>query len=317
MKRKMVKRGGLLEVVHYHPFGQKKGVALVRLLGEYLVLGVTEQQISLLTKVEASRVEEVLSLPEEKVTSGKKSFRAVLRGLLALLFAFVILAPGTSHAAGKGIFSDGILGFSSPLELLVIFTLLSILPAILVMCTSFTRLVVVFSFLRQAMGTPQVPPSQVIVGLSLFVTLFIMSPVLDRVYTEAYLPYRQAKISGEAAFSRAEAPLKEFMLKQVNEKDLALFLNMAKVEKPKRPEDLPLRVVVPAFAVGELKKAFQIGFLLFLPFVVIDMVVASVLLSLGMMMLPPVMISMPFKLLLFVLVDGWDLIVVSMVRGFM
>ncbi len=319
MKRKVLKGGKILQILHYQPLGQKKGIALVRLLEDYLVLGVTDQQISLITKLDREEAEEKLSGltgdEKPKVRDGK-NFRAILKSLLAVPFV-VVLLRGTAMAAGEGIFSKGILGFTSPLELLALLTILSILPAILVMCTSFTRLVVVFSFLRQAMGTPQVPPSQVIVGLALFMTLFIMSPVLDRIYSDAYLPYRAKKITGEVAFAKAEAPLKEFMLKQVGEEDLALFLNMAKVEKPKKPMELPLRVVVPAFAVSELKKAFQIGFLLFLPFVVIDMVVASVLLSLGMMMLPPVMISMPFKLMLFVLVNGWDLIVVSMVRGFM
>ncbi|MCX8070506.1 MAG: flagellar type III secretion system pore protein FliP [Thermodesulfovibrionales bacterium] len=186
----------------------------------------------------------------------------------------------------------------------------------LVMTTCFIRIVVVFSFLRQAMGTPQVPPNTIVVGLALFITIFVMSPVIDKVYDEAYLPYTKKEITGETALQRAGEPLKEFMLKQTREKDLALFLKLSNSPRPDKPMDLPLRVVIPAFAIGELKKAFEISFLLFLPFLVLDMVVASVLLSMGMMMLPPVMVSMPFKLLLFVLVDGWGLLIGSLVGSF-
>jgi len=184
------------------------------------------------------------------------------------------------------------------------------------MVTSFTRIIVVLSFLRQALGAPSVPPTQVLIGLALFITFFIMSPVLDRIYADAYQPYSRKEIGVEDALNKAAVPLKEFMLKQTKEKELAFFLRMSKSENPAKPMDLPLRVVIPAFAIGELKKAFEIGFLIFLPFLVIDMVVASVLLSMGMMMLPPVMVSLPFKLLLFVLVDGWQLLIGSLIGGF-
>ncbi|WP_442891715.1 flagellar type III secretion system pore protein FliP [Dissulfurispira sp.] len=241
----------------------------------------------------------------------RKFFYSALLPIVACLLPDLsFAAPAPPPPAG------GFLGLTTPLELLLFLTLLSILPAILVMTTCFTRIVVVLSFLRHALGTPQVPPTQVIIGLSLFITLFVMSPVVDRIYADAYQPYTKKEINAEEALNRAGVPLKEFMLKQTREKDLALFLKMSKSERPATPMDLPMRVVIPAFAIGELKKAFEIGFLIFLPFLVIDMVVASVLLSMGMVMLPPIMVSMPFKLLLFVLVDGWDLLIGSLVGGF-
>src|SRR5208283_4323560 len=230
---------------------------------------------------------------------------------ICLVLPSAVFAAPASPAAGSSF-----LGMSTPLELLLFMTLLSILPAILVMVTSFTRIIVVLSFLRQALGAPSVPPTQVLIGLALFITFFIMSPVLDRIYADAYQPYSRKEIGVEDALNKAAVPLKEFMLKQTKEKELAFFLRMSKSENPAKPMDLPLRVVIPAFAIGELKKAFEIGFLIFLPFLVIDMVVASVLLSMGMMMLPPVMISLPFKLLLFVLVDGWELLIGSLIGGF-
>ncbi|MBZ0156345.1 MAG: flagellar type III secretion system pore protein FliP [Alphaproteobacteria bacterium] len=331
LKQKMLPRKGMIEVVHYQALGPKKGIALIKVLNEYLVVGITEGSISLLSKPDPAAVED--SLREESVFKGLETdeasgaaerIRRLLRGkmpslLTGLVFVSGLLmhpslsfaAPAAPPAGGSGLF-----GLSTPMELLVFLTLLSILPSLLVMVTSFTRIVVVLSFLRQALGTPQVPPTQVIIGLSLFVTLFIMAPVTDRIYNEAYIPYTKKEINGETALERAGVPLKEFMLRQTKEKELAFFLKLSKAERPARPMDLPLRVVVPAFAIGELKKAFEIGFLIFLPFLVIDMVVSSVLLSLGMMMLPPVMVSMPFKLLLFVLVDGWELIIGSLVGGF-
>ncbi len=202
------------------------------------------------------------------------------------------------------------------IEILLVFTVLSVAPAILLMTTCFTRLVVAFSFLRSAMGTQQMPPSQVLIGLSLFLTLFIMSPVLRQINEQAVKPYMAEEINLRQAFDRGIKPLRGFMFKQTREKDLALFISMAKLEKPANKDEVPSSILIPAFMISELKTAFQIGFVLFLPFLVIDMVVASVLLSMGMMMLPPVMVSLPFKLLLFVLVDGWHLIVGSLVQSF-
>ena len=202
------------------------------------------------------------------------------------------------------------------IEILLIFTILSVAPAILLMTTCFTRLVIAFSFLRSAMGTQQMPPTQVLIGLSLFLTLFIMSPVLRQINDQAVKPFMAEEVNLEQAFNAGLQPLRGFMFKQTREKDLALFLSMAKLEKPANKNEVPSSILIPAFMISELKTAFQIGFILFLPFLVIDMVVASVLLSMGMMMLPPVMVSLPFKLLLFVLVDGWHLIVGSLVQSF-
>jgi flagellar biosynthetic protein FliP len=212
---------------------------------------------------------------------------------------------------------DSALNLDNPiLGVFLVISFLSLLPAILVMFTSFTRIVVVLSFLRQAIGSQQIPPNPVIIGLSLFLTLFVMYPTVSAVNRDSIAPYMQKQISLVEAARRAEEPVKTFMLRQTREKDIALFLSLGKEKAPASPKDLSMRVVVPAFAISELKTAFQIGFLLFLPFLIIDMVVASVLLSMGMMMLPPVMVSMPFKLLLFVLVDGWNLVVGSVVRSF-
>ncbi len=205
---------------------------------------------------------------------------------------------------------------NSMVEVFLIISFLSFLPAILIMFTSFTRIVVILAFLRQALGAQNIPPTPVIIGLAIFLTFFIMSPTINAVTKESIDPYMSKQITIQEAFKRAEPIVKGFMLKQTREKDIALFLNVAKIETPPSAEQLPLRVVVPAFAISELKTAFEIGFLIFLPFLIIDMVVASILLSMGMMMLPPVLISLPFKLLLFVLVDGWNLITGSIVRSF-
>lgn len=204
----------------------------------------------------------------------------------------------------------------SLIQLVILLTILTLAPAILLMVTSFTRVVIVLSLVRNAMGTQQMPPNQVIVGLALFLTFFIMSPVISRVNTEALKPYYEEQISGETAMTRAVVPVKEFMLRQVREKDLALFIKISGNGRPATPDDVSLSSLVPAFVISELKTAFQIGFMIYLPFLILDMVVASVLLSMGMMMLPPIMVSLPFKLLLFVLVDGWHLIVGSLVKSF-
>lgn len=205
---------------------------------------------------------------------------------------------------------------STLIDVFLLISFLSLLPAILVMFTSFTRIVVVLGFLRQALGTQQVPPNAVVIGLALFLTIFIMSPTINAISKDSINPYLEKKISLQDALKNAEPSVKDFMLRQTREKDIALFLNIAKEKVPQNPSDLSLRIVVPAFAISELKTAFEMGFLIYIPFLVIDMVVSSILLSMGMMMLPPVLISLPFKLLLFVLVDGWNLIVGSIVRSF-
>lgn len=207
-------------------------------------------------------------------------------------------------------------GFDSALRIVLLMTLLSVAPALLVCLTSFTRVMIVLGFLRQAMGTNQAPANQVLIGLSLFLTLVIMSPVLTSINEGAVQPLLAGEIDEKTAYEVAQAPLKDFMLGQTREKDLALFLELTGTEAPETPEELSMLVVVPSFVISELRTAFQMGFVLFIPFLIIDMVVASVLMSMGMMMLPPVLISLPFKILLFVLVDGWWLMVRSLVMAF-
>jgi flagellar biosynthetic protein FliP len=202
------------------------------------------------------------------------------------------------------------------LEILLLLTILSIAPAILLMMTSFTRLIITFSFLRQALGTQQTPPNQILIGLALFLTVFIMQPVWINSYENGVKPYMEEKISFDDAVQKVTKPFKNFMFTQTRENDVALFVNLAKIEKPKDKESVPIFVLIPAFVISELKTAFEIGFILFIPFLIIDMVVSSVLLSMGMMMLPPIMISLPFKLLLFVLVDGWNILIGSLVKSF-
>lgn len=231
------------------------------------------------------------------------------------------LIPGTSGIALPSLslsFAEGQKpsDMVSVLRIVILLTVLSLAPAILIMMTSFTRIVVVLSFLRQALGTQQMPPNQLIVGLSLFLSFFVMAPTWKSISSNALEPYLGEKISQNVALSRAEAPLREFMFNQTREKDLELFLNLSKEEKPKTRADVPTFVLIPSFIISELKTSFQIGFMIYLPFLVLDMVVASVLMAMGMMMLPPVVISLPFKLLLFVLVDGWELVVGSLVRSF-
>lgn len=202
------------------------------------------------------------------------------------------------------------------LQIFLLMTVLSLAPAILIMVTSFTRIVIVLSLLRRALGTMQMPPNQVMIGLALFLTFFVMAPVWHKINQSALQPYLDKKIGNEQALQNAVTPLREFMFKQTREKDLALFVDIAKVERPKSIADIPTTVLIPSFIISEVKTAFQIGLLLYVPFLIIDMVVASVLLSMGMMMLPPIMVSLPFKLMLFVLADGWYLLVGSLVKGF-
>ena len=210
----------------------------------------------------------------------------------------------------------GSASYSVPVQTLLFFTALSFLPAMLLMMTGFTRIVIVLSLLRQALGTQSAPPNQVIVGLSLFLTLFVMGPTLDRVYRDAYVPYTANSISFEQAMDKAQGPIREFMLKQTRQSDFALFARLAKLDPSVKAVDAPIRVLVPAFVTSELKSAFQIGFMIFIPFLVIDMVVASVLMSLGMMMLSPVLVALPIKLMLFVLADGWNLLMGSLAASF-
>ncbi len=208
------------------------------------------------------------------------------------------------------------MSFSVPIQTLLFFTALSFLPAILLMMTGFTRIVIVLSLLRQALGTQSSPPNQVIVGLSLFLTFFVMGPTLDKVYADAYLPLTKNTITFEQALEKGEAPMRSFMVKQTRQSDFALFARLAKLAPEVKADAAPMRVLIPSFVISELKSAFQIGFMIFIPFLVIDIVVASALMSLGMMMLSPVLVALPFKLMLFVLADGWNLLAGSLAASF-
>ena len=240
-----------------------------------------------------------------------------------LLFILLALASFAPEALAQGLpaFSSspapgGGQSYTLSIQTLVALTALTFLPAVLLMMTGFTRIIIVLSLLRSALGTQSTPPNQVLVGLALFLTMYVMSPVLEKVYVDAYLPWSQNKITFNDALVRAEPPVKGFMLKQTREPDLALFLKLANEPMPKDAASTPIHIVVPAFVTSELKTAFQIGFMVFIPFLIIDMVVASVLMSMGMMLLSPVLISLPFKLMLFVLADGWTLLVGSLVASF-
>jgi flagellar biosynthetic protein FliP len=238
---------------------------------------------------------------------------SVLSAIPAVAVAQTSMGPNLPLVIGQG---AGGTSYSVPIQTLLFFTALSFLPAVLLLMTGFTRIVIVLSLLRQALGTQAAPPNQVIIGLSLFLTFFVMSPTLDRVYADAYQPYAENKIAFDEALKRGEIPLREFMLKQTRQSDVMLFARLAKVDPSVKTADIPFKVLVPAFVTSELKSAFQIGFLIFIPFLIIDMIVASVLMSLGMMMLSPVLVALPFKLMLFVLADGWNLLLGSLAASF-
>lgn len=248
-----------------------------------------------------------------KAKTGKTKSRK--RVLVTALFSLVLMAilPVQASAASTGIQLNG--NGVDTLELLQMFLILSLAPSILIMTTCFTRLIIVFSFLRNALGLQQTPPNQVLIGMALFLSLFIMTPVLTQIDKEAYQPYKQEEITQEQFVQKASVPMKEFMLKQTKKDDLNLFLNLSKTDI-KSEQEAPLTVVIPAFMTSELRRAFLIGFLIFIPFLIIDIVVSSTLMSMGMIMLPPAIISMPFKLLLFVLVDGWGLLFKTLVTSF-
>lgn len=234
--------------------------------------------------------------------------------------ATLLLLSPAAFAQLPGLVSQPLPGggesWSLPVQTLVFITSLTFIPIVLLMMTSFTRIIIVFGLLRNALGTASAPPNQVLLGLALFLTFFIMSPVLDKIYADAYQPFSENKISMEEAFDRGAKPLREFMLRQTREADLALFARLANTPPIAGPEVVPMRILLPAYVTSELKTAFQIGFTIFIPFLIIDLVVASVLMALGMMMVPPATIALPFKLMLFVLVDGWQLLVGSLAQSF-
>jgi flagellar biosynthetic protein FliP len=268
---------------------------------------------------------------QRMVSGSRRPFFQLHRFLLVaafvgLIISAVLLAPQSSVAAtpvtAPALISIGMDQTQGPgkmavvMQIFLLMTILSLAPAILIMLTSFTRVVIVLSLLRRALGTMQMPPNQVIIGLALFLTFFIMTPVWQQINQNALQPYLDEKIDQRQALQNAAEPLRKFMFKQTRKKDLALFVGIAKIERPQDVTDIPTSVLIPSFIISEVKTAFQIGLLLYVPFLIIDMVVASVLLSMGMMMLPPIMISLPFKLMLFVLSDGWNLLVGSLVRSF-
>lgn len=234
----------------------------------------------------------------------------ILLLLPTLAFAQALPALTSTPVAGGGV------QWSLSIQTLLLLTSLTFLPALILMMTSFTRIIIVFSLLRHALGTQTSPPNQVLVGLALFLTFFIMAPVGDRIYNEAYLPLSENKIGFQEALEKGAVPLRAFMLKQVRETDLATFTKVAKQPVPATADEIPMRILIPAFVTSELKTAFQIGFIVFIPFLIIDMIVASVLMSMGMMMMSPVIVSLPFKIMLFVLVDGWNLLIGSLVLSF-
>ncbi len=250
------------------------------------------------------------------MTRGWRHARQLMLG--GLLVTQVVCAVAQQGAQLPLVVGQGAGGtsYSIPIQTLLFFTALSFLPAIVLMMTGFTRIVIVLSLMRQALGTQSAPPTQVIIGLSLFLTFFVMSPTLDKVYNDAYLPYTQNTLNFEQAVEAAQAPMRRFMTMQTRQSDFELYAKLAKLGPDVTPATAPFRVLVPAFATSELKTAFQIGFLIFIPFLVIDMVVASVLMSLGMMMLSPVLVALPFKLMLFVLADGWNLLLGSLAASF-
>ena len=241
---------------------------------------------------------------------------------LLILLLFIPLLGADVNAPPIPVVDLTINGAQTPtqlvksLNIVILITLLVLAPSLILVMTSFVRLLVVFSFLRQAMGTQQLPPSQLLVSLAMVLTFFIMQPYASRAYKNGIEPYMNEQISYQEAFDRSVKPFKEFMIKNTREKDLALFYRIRHMQNPKTIDDVPLSILIPAFMISELKTAFEIGFLIYLPFLIIDMVVSAILMSLGMMMLPPVMISLPFKLLIFVLVDGWNLLVQSLVLSF-
>ena len=243
--------------------------------------------------------------------------RAAWLALAFVLVGSVVPAIAQGAPPRLDVNVQGVGNVSAPLQIVLLLTLLTFLPAILVTMTSFTRIVIVFHFLRQALGTQEMPPNQVLVGLALFLTMFIMAPVGTRVNDLALQPAMAGTITVGEAIDRAAPPVREFMLRQTRERDLALFVELGRVPKPATPDDLPMRVVIPAYVISELKTGFQMGFFLFVPFLLIDLIVSTTLLSMGMMMLPPAMISLPFKVMLFVMIDGWNLLVGSVVRSFM
>lgn len=255
-----------------------------------------------------------LTMPKAVTEKKKSKVNKKIMVLVMLSLIFLFLLPMRASAASVNVDVNG-KGVDT-LQIIEMLTLLGLVPSILIMTTCFTRIIIVLSFLRNALGLQQTPPNQVLIGIALFLSLFIMTPVINDINTQAYQPYKAEQITQEQFIQKASVPLKEFMLKQTKKDDLNLFINLSKTKNVQSLTDLPITVVIPAFMTSELKRAFIIGFLIFIPFLIIDMIVSSTLMSMGMIMLPPAMISLPFKLLLFVLVDGWGLLFKTLAASF-
>ncbi|QIQ41695.1 MAG: flagellar type III secretion system pore protein FliP [Buchnera aphidicola (Microlophium carnosum)] len=319
-----------IKIIDRLSVGSQESVLLVEVQKVRLLLGVTTKNIthlytfsSILKDVPIKKTDETLfqknsfnhSLKNFSKISWKKTmFYRIIPFLFLLFLCPTVRAeiPGlTSH-----ILDDGGQTWSVPVQTLVFLTSLTFLPAFLLMMTSFTRIIIVFGLLRNALGTPYAPPNQILLGLALFLTFFIMSPTFDKIYKDAYVPFSEEKINMEDAILKGVVPLKKFMLNQTHTPDLELFSKLANISYYKNKNDIPMRILLPSFITSELKTAFQIGFTIFIPFLIIDLVVASVLMALGMMMVPPSTISLPFKLMLFVLADGWQLLITSLTQSF-
>lgn len=333
---------GRIRIVDSAPLGTKQNLHLVEIDGEVLLIGAAESGLVRLARIEGrgARDAEGRERSAEASLEGSRSDRGkrLLRGLsasigaLSLLLALGLLlsagevaaAPSKSAAgtvSAEPTFSITINGATGPdqisdtLKIVLVLTAISVAPSLLLMATCFTRILIVLALLRQALGTATLPPNQVLVGLALMTTIYVMAPVGEAVYAESITPYMEKTIGGEEALAKGIAPVRDYMLRQVRESDLMLFVEMKGEEIPEDETQVSLSSLMPAFMISELRAAFEIGFMIYLPFLVVDLVIASMLISLGMIMLPPVMIALPFKLMLFVLVDGWNLTLTSLVSG--
>ncbi|QCI24187.1 flagellar biosynthetic protein FliP [Buchnera aphidicola (Muscaphis stroyani)] len=311
--------------------GSNESIIILKVKDKQLVLGITTKKITHLCTISSVQSRDELDAEKksnilekhafhhslknfDKLPRKKKMFYRIVSILFLLLFCPLVYAETpqiTSH-----ILEDGGQTWSIPVQTLVLLTSLTFLPAFILMMTSFTRIIIVFGLLRNALGTPYAPPNQILIGLALFLTFFIMSPTFDEAYKNAYIPFSKEKISMEEAISKGSVPFREFMLHQTRTSDIELFSKLANITSYSNLQEIPMRVILPSFVTSELKTAFQIGFTIFIPFLIIDLVVASVLMALGMMMVPPTTISLPFKLMLFVLVDGWQLLITSLAQSF-
>lgn len=325
-------RSDTIQVLGSRRLGPRSYISIVEVEDARLVLGITPTQINLLHTLPLESQppgphDATAGTQDSTQAAGSRRFRDILSKrliwVLTPVLLFFLISPELAHAqtsfpaltAGPAN-ADGSQTWSLSVQTLVLLTMLSFLPALLLTMTGFTRIVIVLGLLRNAMGTGSSPPNSVLIGLALFLTFFAMSPVFDQVYEQAWQPLSDGQIELQEALERGAGPLREFMLHQTRETDLSLFANMTGIAELDSPEDVPLRILVPAFVTSELKTAFQIGFTIFIPFLIIDLLVASTLMSLGMMMVPPVTISLPFKLMLFVLADGWHLLLGSLARSF-